>query len=189
MDTWKMTLPWGQSTIIEHSVRTALVVCTRVVLVVGYRAEQLIDIFGEWPQVEVVRNERYESGMFSSVQRAAQAAGEHAFFLALADMPGVSAAVYERLLEWSMKLTPVFSPSRSAYAVIPKFRGKKGHPLLLSSQMRDKILQTDAGKTLRDVLAEVPTMVVPVQQQAVLQDIDTPADYRSWSGQRRNGFR
>jgi hypothetical protein len=41
MDDWKMTLPWGKSTIVEHSVRTALNVCARVVLVAGFRAEEL----------------------------------------------------------------------------------------------------------------------------------------------------
>jgi molybdenum cofactor cytidylyltransferase len=180
MDAWKMTLPWGESTIVEHSVRTALSICSRVVLVAGYRAEELVQRFRQWPQVEVVRNERYESGMFSSVQRGAQAAGEgREFFVALADMPQVSRAIYLELLEWSRRLSSLFAPRGAAYALIPKFRGKKGHPLLLSPQMRHKILKAEVCKTLRDVLAEVPTLVVPVDEQGILQDIDTPGDYDS----------
>jgi len=181
MDSWKMMLPWGSSTIIEHCVRTARKLCARLVLVAGFRAEELVDVFEDWPQVEVVINTNYQEGMFSSIQRGVQAVAEGAFFLALADMPGVGQAVYRDLLEWNARLSSAFAPGERAYGVIPQFKGKKGHPLLLSSQMRARILQTDVAKTLRDVLAEVPTLIVPVDEQGILHDIDTPADYRSWS--------
>jgi molybdenum cofactor cytidylyltransferase len=179
MEEWKMLLPWGQSTIIEHVVRTALDVCGRVVLVAGFRAEDLIRLFRDWPRVEVVRNRNYETGMFSSVQRGVQASGEGRFFLALADMPGVIGTIYRDLLKWDERLSPIFASTGGAYAVIPQFKGKKGHPLLLSSKMRPRILQADASKTLRDVLAGVPTVNIPVDEPGILQDIDTPEDYRS----------
>ena len=184
MDSWKMMLPWGSSTIIEHSVETALKVCSRVILVVGFRAGELIDVFGDKPRVEVVKNPDYQAGMFSSVQSGVRAAAEGSFFLALADMPGVSAGIYRDLLEWSGRLNRGFAAGQSPYAVIPQFRGKKGHPLLLSEEMRARILQTDLSKTLRDVLAEVPTVIVPADEPGILHDIDTPADYRSWSPRR-----
>jgi molybdenum cofactor cytidylyltransferase len=184
MDTWKMMLPWGSSTIIEQSVRTALKVCSRVILVVGFRAEELIDVFGDWPQIEVATNPGYRAGMFSSVQRGVQAVTKGDFFLALADMPGVSERIYGDLLVWSGRLSRVFAAKQTPYAVIPQYRGKKGHPLLLSAGMRARILQTEITKTLRDVLAEVPTVIVPADEPGILHDIDTPADYRSWSPQR-----
>ena len=184
MDTWKMMLPWGSSTIIEYSVGTALKVCSRVILVVGFRAQELIDVFGDQPQVEVVKNPDYQAGMFSSVQTGVRAVAEGSFFLALADMPGVSEGTYGDLLEWSGKLSRGFAAKQSPYAVIPQYRGKKGHPLLLSAEMRARILQADLSKTLRDVLAGVPTVIVPADEPGVLHDIDTPADYRSWSPQR-----
>ena len=184
MDTWKMMLPWGDSTIIEHSVRTALKVCARLILVVGFRAEELIGVFKDWPRVEVVRNPGYQAGMFSSVQAGAQVVAEGAFFLALADMPAVPEAVYRYLLGWHTRLSPAFASADRAYGVIPQFKGKKGHPLLLSPQMRARILRTDVSQTLRDVLADVPTVIVPVDEPGILHDIDTPADYHSWDPER-----
>jgi molybdenum cofactor cytidylyltransferase len=127
----------------------------------------------------VVSNPDYQKGMFSSVQRGVQAVAEGAFFLALADMPGVGEPIYRDLLEWNARLSPTFTATESPYAVIPQFKGKKGHPLLLSAQMRTRILQTEAAKTLRDVLAQVPTVIVPVNESEILHDIDTPADYHS----------
>ena len=184
MGNWKMTLPWGQSTIVEHSVETALKVCARVILVAGFRAEELIEIFKGWQRVEMVRNNEYEAGMFSSVQRGAQAAREGAFFLALADMPWVGEPIYRHLLQWNRRLSTVFDSTGEAYAVIPQYGGKKGHPLLLSARMRARILRADVSKTLRDVLAEVPTVIVPVDEQGILHDIDTPEDYRPSSRER-----
>ena len=181
MDTWKMMLPWGGSTIIEHSVRTALQVCPRLILVTGFRAEELIEVFRDWPRVEVVTNPDYQSGMFSSVQQGVRSVAEGAFFLALGDMPGVGEATYRDLLDWNVRLSSAFTAAEQAYAVIPQYKGKKGHPLLLSAQMRTRILKTDVSKTLRDVLAEVPTVIVPADEPGILHDIDTPADYHSWS--------
>ena len=180
MDTWKMMLPWGGSTIIEHSVRTALQVCPRVILVAGFRAEELIEVFRDWPRVEVMTNPDYQSGMFSSVQQGVRAVTEEAFFLALGDMPGVGEAIYRNLLDWNDRLSSAFAAAEQAYGVIPQFRGKKGHPLLLSGQIGNRILRTDVSQTLRDVLAGVPTVIVPVDEPGILHDIDTPADYRSW---------
>ena len=174
MDGWKMTLPWGESTIVEHSLRAALDVCSRVVLVAGFRAE-------------VMNNERYEEGMFSSVQGGVRSIGNGSFFLALGDMPGVSGDIYRTLLGWDRRLVSIFRGT--AHAVIPKYRGKKGHPLLLSPEVKTRILDTDISRTLRDVMAEVPTVIVPVDDHGILHDIDTPADYQSLHGGVQGGSR
>jgi molybdenum cofactor cytidylyltransferase len=187
MDVWKMTLPWGESTIAEHSVRTALDVCTRVVLVAGFRAGDLERLFRDWPGVEVVKNKRHEEGMFSSVRMGAQFIGNGGFFLALGDMPGVPGDIYRDLLHWDRRLASIFTGT--AHAVIPKYRGKKGHPLLLSPEMKTQILDTGISRTLRDVMAEVPTVVVPVDDHGILHDIDTPADYQSWHEGAQGDFR
>jgi molybdenum cofactor cytidylyltransferase len=180
MDTWKLMLPWESTTIIEHSARTVLKVCSRLVLVVGFRGRDLVDVFGDWPRVDVVSNPDYGEGMFSSIQCGVSAVAEGPFFLALGDMPGVSEEVYRDLLEWNSRVRPALLDAGGAYGIIPQFKGKKGHPLLLSAAMRPRILETDPGKTLRDVLAAVPTVIVPENEPGILQDIDTPSDYRSW---------
>jgi molybdenum cofactor cytidylyltransferase len=179
MERWKMMMPWGGSTIIEHSVKTALGVCDRLVLVVGFRARELRAVFEGWSRVEVVENPRFQEGMFSSVRRGVQAA-EGTFFLSLGDMPGVEGGVYADLLDWSARLSPGFDSADCPFAVIPQYRGKKGHPLFLSDGMRVRILEADASNTLRDVLAGVPTVIVPVNEGGILHDIDTPQDYRFW---------
>lgn len=168
MRGWKMTLPFAGSTMIETSVRRALEACARVVLVSGFRGQELEDLFAGWEKVECVRNERYELGMLSSAVRGAARVRTDRFFISLGDMPLVSPELYRLLLSYT-----------EADAVIPKYRGKKGHPLLVSRAVRDCLLGFDESLTLREVLALFPTLAVPVESSHILTDIDDRGDYES----------
>jgi molybdenum cofactor cytidylyltransferase len=173
MSQWKMTLPFGTGTVIEASVRAALEVCGRVILVTGHRSEELIELFSGQERVLPVVNERYAEGMFCSIRRGVEEVRSKRFYLSLGDMPRVGAEVYRALA-----VRPAVD------AVIPKYRGKKGHPLLLSAAVGLAVLCARAGgggeePTLRDVLAELPTLTVPVDDPYILQDIDTAEDYRA----------
>jgi molybdenum cofactor cytidylyltransferase len=176
MEQWKMTLPLGEATLVESSVSAALEVCGRVILVAGYRAEELAALFRERERVRVVVNPAYEEGMFSSVRCGSGQVRSPWFFLALGDMPGVDPGTY-RLLARLAKDLPVRGSFRIP-ALIPRFRGKKGHPLLLSDQVKERILSAPPTVTLREVLASVPNLLVPVDDPHILQDVDTPEDYR-----------
>jgi molybdenum cofactor cytidylyltransferase len=166
MGRWKMTLPLEESTVIETTVRKALTVCSRIVLVAGYRREEIEKLFSSWDRVEVVVNEQYEEGMFSSIQCGCRYVASNRFFLSLGDMPLVSPETYRVLID-----------SPAIPAVIPKYRGKRGHPLLMMDYVAERITGFDSRKTLHDVLAEVTTLSVPVEDRYVLHDIDTEDDY------------
>jgi molybdenum cofactor cytidylyltransferase len=165
--TWKMLLPCGDGTLLEASVAAALQACARVIVVAGYRAGEIAGLFRGRDRVEVAVNARFEEGMLSSVQCGAAAVRTPRFFLALADMPLVAPDTYRRLLE-----------APAVDAVIPKFRGKKGHPLLLTAEVARAAAAASTGRTLRDVLAGFATLLLPVEDPHVLHDIDTDQDYR-----------
>ena len=71
----------------------------------------------------------YSRGMFSSIRTGVGEVRTAPYFIALADMPLVTPDIYRYLLTF-----------RSNDAVIPKFHGKKGHPVLLSGNTRDFLL-------------------------------------------------
>lgn len=167
MGRWKMTLPFGGSTIIEETVYTVLNICSRVLLVAGYNRNEIIHLFHRDDRVEVVYNENYESGMFSSIQAGCSRVETERFFLTLGDMPLVLEDTYTELLN---------CPETAA--VIPKYRGKKGHPVLMTKSVADAIAGFDPSKTMREVLAAVPTLLVPVEDGNVLLDVDTEEDYQ-----------
>ncbi len=212
-----MTLPCSGSTIVECSVQNALESCSRVILVSGYRGDELARLFAGRERVLVVHNADYELGMFSSVQCGVTRVNTERFFLALGDMPLVAAAVYKILLEYGSFDGSLLGGSlpggqgvpvdrsvpgrrnppadRSAptgrilpadhsvlagriHGIIPKYRGKKGHPLLLSAEVALCIAAFDREKSMREVLALYPVLTVPVDCEGVLHDIDDAEDYR-----------
>jgi molybdenum cofactor cytidylyltransferase len=199
---WKMLLRCGEVTMVEASVAAASAACARVIVVAGHRAGELIRLFRGRPGVQVEVNPRFEQGMLSSVACGAAAVRTPRFFLALADMPLVSPETYRLLLE-----------APPADAVIPKFHGKKGHPLLLTAAVAGAVVTAagavvtaagaavnaagvvvaaagtvaaaSPGQTLRDVLAGFSTLLLPVADPHVLHDVDTDRDYSELLGGNR----
>lgn len=171
MGEWKLKLPIEGSTVIECSIGNALTVCSRIILITGYRAGELRELFGKRDDVTIVYNPGYKKPMFSSIKLGVSAVVTERFFIALGDMPLVDRSVYETLLRF--KHIPV---------VIPKYKGKKGHPLLLSKELVEPISQFNEKSTLRDVLAIYPTLAVPVDCRHVLVDIDDSQDYGAVRG-------
>ncbi len=168
MGEWKMTLPFAGRTIIENSVYQALEVCSRVILVAGYRCRELRKLFAADKRIDLVINSDYKRGMFSSVKLGTGAVSSEWFFLGLGDMPLVKADIYRLLLKF-----------KGTDAVIPRYMGKKGHPLLLSPRVKEAILNYEKVNTLRDVLADFPNLLIPVAAENILIDIDNPEDYKT----------
>jgi molybdenum cofactor cytidylyltransferase len=94
-------------------------------------------------------------------------------------MPGLDPATYRLLAETAEELSA--GGTVRVPALVPRFRGKKGHPLLLSRELRERISSAPPTATLREILAEVPNLLVPVEDSGVLQDVDTPEDYQGLS--------
>jgi HD superfamily phosphodiesterase len=123
--------------------------------------------------VRHVVNERYDEGMFSSVVAGISVLkpGVEAFFLLPADMPLVSSHTI-RLVARHYKRT-------GADIVYPAFEGTRGHPPLISARLQTAITGWNGTGGLRLLLAQYENNAcnVPVLDEGVLLDIDTPEDY------------
>lgn len=167
MGKWKMVMPWGDGTILDSALASALAFCDRVVLVTGFRGDELKAYYGEHPRIDIVHNANFEQGMFSSIQRGAAAITSRRLFLALGDMPEVTPDVYRTL--WSQ-------PERSA-CLIPGYDRGKGHPVLLPQRALALIKHAPQGSTMKEVMRRLDTRVIPVNAQGIHWDVDTPVDY------------
>jgi len=168
MGKWKLLLPFGESTMLETVVQEALKCCSRVILVTGYNNEILGDLFKYDSRVVTVYNQEWEKGMFSSARLGMSLVETERFFLSLGDMPKVSEGIYRELLTY-----PAY-PS-----VIPQYLGKKGHPVLFSKEVLPFALELTPEDSLRQVISRYPSLIVPVMDKGILQDVDTPEDYSS----------
>lgn len=68
----------------------------------------------------------------------------------------------------------------------PEFEGKGGHPVLVPNAIITKILRDDNhDKTLQQVLTVFPKRIVPMEDDTVLRNINSPEDYQRYFGQVR----
>jgi molybdenum cofactor cytidylyltransferase len=118
-----------------------------------------------------VHNPNYADGLSTSLKAGLSAipADADGAIVCLGDMPQVSASLIDRLVAG-------FDPERNALIVVPTIDGKRGNPVLWARRFFAELmwLEGDIGArhligTYADALAEVP-----VEDAAVLVDIDTP---------------
>ena len=168
MGAWKPTLPFGDSTIIGTVVAAALRVCARVILVTGYRGNELCALFGADPRVTTVENPDWELGIFSSIQRGATQVRTERFFVALGDMPWIPPRAFAALRD-----------APAADALFPTFNGQRGHPVLFSARIIPALRASDpAAGSMREIAARFSVAELPWPDETILRDIDTMEDYR-----------
>jgi molybdenum cofactor cytidylyltransferase len=205
MGRFKLTLPWGDRTVIGQVVATlAAAGIDEVIIVTGHRADEVAAALAD-TTAQVVHNPDYAAGeMFSSIQAGIRAlvgrrglkpppsrsthstAGESrlkpawsapAALLCLGDQPQIQAATIQAVLSageadgWDQ-------------IVIPSYRMRAGHPILLPTWLWPEIL--GCTDTLRDVMAahRDRTRFLVVDSPTILADLDTPEDYEAGTPKR-----
>jgi len=132
----------------------------------------------------LVENPEPESGPIASLRaalRALQALQPSAVLVWPVDLPHVRVATVERLLETHRRT--------GAPAVVPTFGDRRGHPVIWGAKLFDELLDSPAASRegARAVLHERGAEVasVPVDDPAVIDEVNTPDDYerlvREWN--------
>ena len=169
---YKMALPLGDRTVIEKSIEGMYDLVSQVLVVVGWKADQIRSLLSAYHKVEFVLNEDFRAGMFSSVKAGISHVRAPFFFLLPGDHPLIDAKVYAHMLATTDDIA-------SSGIVIPTFGGRKGHPVLFSSDLIPKILRYPDTATLRDYIRTKGHTEIEVEQEGILVDMDTLEDYRA----------
>ncbi len=172
MGQLKQLLPLGGRAAIEWIAEVVGQRLDEVVVVLGHRAEEIAPVLAAYP-VRWVVNADYQTGMLSSVQRAVRAVDTEAdYLICLGDQPRLSGAVVEQVLQARKQV--------GEGIIIPTANGKRGHPVLICNAYRAEILGLPLDVGLNAVTRGHPedTYELPVAEEAILTDMDTPADYR-----------
>lgn len=184
MGDFKPMLPFGDSTIALHVVNLLRQLGVEpVVVVTGYRAEELErHLF--FTGVRFVRNERFENtGMFDSVKLGLRAlAGECERVLMMpVDLPAILPETFRQVLRIDGEV------------VRTMYHGKGGHPVVIRSELADRICAYEGGQGLRGALRELGVGItnLEVEDEGIRRDVDTPEEYQrllEWDYQRGNGY-
>jgi len=182
MGTQKLLLPFGQATVVEAVVRTALASrADRALAVLGADRDAVrlkLEPYG----VDFAVNEDFVRGMLSSVQAGFKAlpAEAEAAVVMLGDQPFLPARVVDAVIE-------AFRQSGKGI-IVPAFRGRRGHPVLVCIGYRGEILALDPAEGLRQLMRAHPDDVfeAEVGDANILRDLDVPEDYADELKRRRD---
>jgi molybdenum cofactor cytidylyltransferase len=168
----KILLPFGRSTLLETILeRLAAAGAGTVVAVLRPDLPEAADLARSRGAL-VVFNPHPEEEMLESIRLGLQEIPDDAggVFIWPADHPAVSAATVELLARAA-------DPAR---ALIPSFRSRRGHPALVGRDLLPSIAEIPPNEGLRHLWRTRAEAVVeiPVEDPGVIQNVDTPEDYR-----------
>ncbi len=174
MGDFKPLMMLGEMTVLERVIRLFQSVGVgRVHVVTGHRAAELTPLIERWGGRSVV-NVRYAEGMYASVVAGVASLDESAasFFVLPVDIPLVRQATLRSLIE-------AFPDGRAAICH-PTFQGRRGHPPLIGRRFSAAIMSGQGNGGLKALLEryESEAVEVPVADEFILQDLDSPNDYQ-----------
>lgn len=179
----KQLLPWQGSTVLATVVTTLYAGGADPVLcVVGHRADAMAAAVAHTPARIVVNPDYLEGEMFSSYRAglasllAAATPPALGALLALGDQPHIPVAVIQAIIAQARR-TP-------DCVVMPSFQMRRGHPIFLPVHLWAELLALPPDATLRDLFRprQAEIAYVNVDTDAILRDLDTPADYAALTG-------
>lgn len=146
----------------------------RTLVVLGHNAEAMREAIA-YLGVDTVVNPDYARGQLSSLHTAIRALdGEpvEAILVHLVDHPFIESRLVDRMIERFR--------AEGKLIVVPRFNGRRGHPVLFSSKLFPEFLAASLDTGAKPVVRGHPaeTLELDTDEAGILVDIDTPEEYR-----------
>lgn len=163
--------------VLRHCVEAALASqADDVTVVIGHDSDRVKSALADLP-VKFVANENYRDGLSTSLKAGIGAVPEisHGAIVLLGDMPGVTAALIDKLIA-------AFNPAEGRSICVASHASKRGNPVLWAKQYFPGILALEGDIGAKHLIAENEDAVCEVEanDDAPLIDIDTPDDLSAW---------
>jgi molybdenum cofactor cytidylyltransferase len=173
----KLLAEVGGKPMVRHAVEAALASAAEAVVVVtGHTGDAVRDAVGKLA-VTFVDNPDFSKGLSTSLKHGLRALPEDidGAVILLGDMPGVSAALIDRLIA-------AFDPSEDRAICVASRGGQRGNPVLWARRFFPEILAIEGDVGARQLMGQYGEMVCEVEaaDDAPLTDIDTPEALEAW---------
>jgi molybdenum cofactor cytidylyltransferase len=170
----KMTLPWGDTTVIGQVVRVLLDASVDYILVVTGGAQNDVESALAGMPVHTIFNPEFSNGEMMQSLRVGLTAFHkeiNAALVVLGDQPQIELNVVKSILT-------AYQQGHNEI-VVPSFQSRRGHPWLVDRALWSVLLDKDAISTMRQFLNQFGKQIryVDVGTDSIFQDLDTPEDY------------
>jgi len=187
----KLSLPWGEKTILERCFETLLQSEVKeLVVVLGVRNKGVKNLF-QGRKVKIVINPHSKTDMSTSIRKGLQAIhpSSDGILIALGDQPFLKKKTINALII-------AFDQGKGGI-VVPSFRGRRGHPVIFHKRYKKELLNLKGDVGGRSIIERHPedARVVHLKSEGVVMDVDTWQDYttstlslpRKWGGKKGGG--
>ena len=153
-------------TILQRTIDSMSELCENIIVVGGHQYDVICDIVKDIPKVETIKNEHVELGMFFSVKTGIRSVQSDRFFIIPGDQPLVKKETFKNLIGYNVDIA------------LPRYKGKKGHPVLFNSDLIPEILSWADTEIFRNYIHSKPEVeIVDVDDPGIGLDVDTAEDY------------
>lgn len=165
----KQLLPWGETTVLNRVVQTALQTClSPVVVVLGANADMIE------PQVPegcvVVRNDSWSLGQSSSLKigLANIPAEVDGVLVLLGDQPQVNPFFIDSIVQRGLE---------SGKITIPYVNDRRANPVFFPKDTLGRLGEVTGDRGGRAIFSDFQVELLPWLDDLMAMDIDTPEDY------------
>ncbi len=174
LGTAKQLLPWKQTTLLEHSIKTILELnCDDVFVILGAN-HNLIKSKIDCKKVDVLVNDNWELGLGNSIASGVKYIQESkevdGILLVLADQPLIDSKYLKSLIDkFEVNNNKIIASSYS--------NGKKGVPVLFDKEYFEELSKLNGDKGAKTLLDKYVPNVFAINAEHLVSDIDTEEDY------------
>jgi CTP:molybdopterin cytidylyltransferase MocA len=170
MGVFKPLLKIGSLTVAEHIIRSFRAASVKnIAIITGNNAQELENSL-KCSEIVFLRNDMYEHNeMFDSIKIGLDYQKDKCdkVFITPVDVPLFASDTVKALLYCKTDVG------------IPTYKGKTGHPIILSSDAVTRILKYSGSGGLRNAITELSLEIAHIEtnDEGMLYDIDTQEDY------------
>ena len=152
----------------------------KIILVLGHNADELIPKISHLPATVLI-NREYKKGQLSSLLLGIRQlkSGEDAktvdgVLVHLVDHPFINPPLVDHMIDCFYETKKLI--------IVPRFKGKRGHPVIFSSRLFSELLETPLEQGAKAVVHahREETLEIETDDEGVTIDIDTPEEYRQY---------
>ena len=171
----KQLLPWGDTTLIEHQIRTLIKTGSPVNVVLGFDSDHIIPVIKNYA-INICINSNWERGMGSSIsfgieevtRKFPEAEG---VLITLLDQPLINESYFEKMIG-------TFKPGVQQIIASHSATGWRGVPVIFDKFYFKDLSQLKNDEGAKKIIQQHEKNVVVIEGADALEDIDTPQSYQ-----------